>query len=200
MCVRGYRTSIGVVDDSSLPEIRLSDADRDEVIDQLSTAMSEGRLDVAEFEERSRLVYAAKVRSDLEGVVSDLPVRQTTPVRKTAGVDNRKDHRWFVSLLGDRTHRGNLVLGKQNTSVSLLGDTTFDLTQIEAEDVNLRIFSLLGDVTVFVPAGTELLSNVLVVFGDRDEDLPGPLAAESMRLNLRVLALMGDVTVTVHEV
>lgn len=180
--------------DSSVPEIRLSDRERDQVIDQLNLAMADGRLDVGEFEERSRLVYAAKVPSDLEGVLEGLPVTAPAVVTPASPVAN-DGKRWFFSLIGDRTHRGDLDTGEQGTSLSLLGDTTFDLTQVTASSVNLRIFSLLGDVTVLVRPGTRVRSNVFLLLGDRDETSPGPQATTELNLDLRVVALMGDVKV-----
>lgn len=183
--------------DGSVPEIRLSDQERDQVIGQLSLAMSDGRIDVREFEERSRLVYAAKVPSDLEGVLAGLPV--TAPTTLPARSDATGAKRWFVSLIGDRTQRGDLDMGDVATSLSLLGDTTFDLTQVSAPSVHLRVFSALGDVTILVRRGTRVRSNVFLILGDRDETSAGPVTPDGLDLRLRVVALLGDVRVRTIE-
>lgn len=184
--------------ESSVPEIRLSDRERDEVIGQLSLAMSDGRIDVGEFEQRSRLVYAATVPSDLEGVLEGLPVTvpAATPARPA---DVTTGKRRFFSLIGDRTQRGDLDMGEQATSISLLGDTTFDLTQISAPVVDLRVFSVLGDVTILVRPGTRVRANVFLLLGDRDESGPGTSATDGLDLRLRVVALLGDVRVRVVD-
>jgi hypothetical protein len=54
-------------------EFRVSDADRDAVARRLARALREGRLTVAEFDERSRSAYAARTRGDLDDLVHDLP-------------------------------------------------------------------------------------------------------------------------------
>jgi hypothetical protein len=53
--------------------IRVSDAERNAVTEQLATHYSEGRLDQAEFDERVNRAMAAKTRGDLEGLFDDLP-------------------------------------------------------------------------------------------------------------------------------
>lgn len=55
-------------------EIRLTDADRDATAGALHAAVADGRLDLQEFEERLDTVYAARVPSELAGVLDDLGV------------------------------------------------------------------------------------------------------------------------------
>ncbi|WP_082126674.1 DUF1707 and DUF4870 domain-containing protein [Allosalinactinospora lopnorensis] len=52
--------------------LRLTHADRDAVADLLKEAYAEGRLDSEEFDERLGLAMSAKVRADLEPLLSDL--------------------------------------------------------------------------------------------------------------------------------
>lgn len=54
-------------------EVRVSDADREGVVRRLGRAVGEGRLTVAEFEERMVAAYAARTRGELDDVVHDLP-------------------------------------------------------------------------------------------------------------------------------
>jgi hypothetical protein len=53
--------------------LRVSDAERNEVVERLSAHFSEGRLDQAEFDERVSRAMAAKTRGDLDGLFDDLP-------------------------------------------------------------------------------------------------------------------------------
>jgi hypothetical protein len=53
--------------------LRVSDAERQQVVDQLSQHFAEGRLDQAEFDERSSRAMTAKTRADLGGLFDDLP-------------------------------------------------------------------------------------------------------------------------------
>jgi len=51
----------------------VSDAERDGVVERLARALREGRITVAEFEERTDRAYAARTRGDLDDLTEDLP-------------------------------------------------------------------------------------------------------------------------------
>jgi hypothetical protein len=53
--------------------VRASDAEREAVVAQLHEALGDGRLDLNETEERVAAAYAARHRSDLPPLLSDLP-------------------------------------------------------------------------------------------------------------------------------
>jgi Domain of unknown function (DUF1707) len=53
--------------------LRVSDADRGEVADQLAKHYSDGRLDQAEFDQRLDQAMRAKTQADLVGLLADLP-------------------------------------------------------------------------------------------------------------------------------
>ncbi len=55
------------------PQLRVSDADREEVASQLSKHYGDGRLDQAEFDERLGRAMNAKTQADLSGLLADLP-------------------------------------------------------------------------------------------------------------------------------
>ena len=59
---------------SSTPELRASDAERERAADLLREAMTSGRLSVDELDERMRLVFSAKTRTELERLVDDVLV------------------------------------------------------------------------------------------------------------------------------
>ena len=53
--------------------MRASDQERDHVVGLLSRHLAEGRLDLAEYDQRVAKVYATATRDDLALVLSDLP-------------------------------------------------------------------------------------------------------------------------------
>jgi len=53
--------------------MRVSDAERQAVADQLAEHFASGRLDQAEFDERVSRAMSAKTRADLNGLFDDLP-------------------------------------------------------------------------------------------------------------------------------
>ncbi|GAA0944017.1 hypothetical protein GCM10009559_41190 [Pseudonocardia zijingensis] len=54
-------------------DLRISDAERSAVQDRLRRAHEVGQLDLGEFDERVRSVWAARTRGDLARVTADLP-------------------------------------------------------------------------------------------------------------------------------
>lgn len=54
-------------------KLRISNADRDLAIAQLQAALDEGRIDLAEFDERARTAYEAKTNAELDLIFDDLP-------------------------------------------------------------------------------------------------------------------------------
>jgi hypothetical protein len=53
--------------------VRASDAEREEIVARLHHALREGRLDLAETEERVAAAYAAQYRSEFASLLADLP-------------------------------------------------------------------------------------------------------------------------------
>ena len=64
---------------TSPDDLRVSDAERTEVQDRLRRAHDEGRLDLVEFDERVRTLWAARTRGDLARVTADLPRHRRFP-------------------------------------------------------------------------------------------------------------------------
>lgn len=58
---------------SGPPQVRASDAEREDVVTILRAAMGEGRLTLAEGEERIAAAYAATYRDELVPLTTDLP-------------------------------------------------------------------------------------------------------------------------------
>lgn len=54
-------------------DLRASDAERQTAVRRLERALREGRLTIAEFDERVEAVYASRTRGELEDLTDDLP-------------------------------------------------------------------------------------------------------------------------------
>ncbi|GAA4799480.1 hypothetical protein GCM10023200_40490 [Actinomycetospora chlora] len=59
-------------------QLRVGDAERGRVADQLARAHAEGRLTLAEYDERVRAAHGAVVAADLAPLTADLPVPEST--------------------------------------------------------------------------------------------------------------------------
>ena len=75
------RAIIGEVDGLAGDDVRVSDAERTAVADRLRRAHGEGRLDLVEFDDRVRAVWAARTRGELARVTADLPEPAREPRR-----------------------------------------------------------------------------------------------------------------------
>jgi TM2 domain-containing membrane protein YozV len=73
----------------SQPSIRIGNAEREAAVRELGEHYAAGRLDAAEYEERTTAAYAARTADDLVPLFDDLPREQPTvaiPQRATVGV------------------------------------------------------------------------------------------------------------------
>jgi len=66
--------------------IRVSDADRDRAVTELSEHFQSGRLSQDEFEERSGRAFQARTGEDLSGLFGDLPQRPVVQAGPASGV------------------------------------------------------------------------------------------------------------------
>lgn len=84
-------------------KLRISNADRDKAIAQLQAALDEGRIDLAEFDERAKTAYEAKTNAELDLIFEDLPggrpkVGEVVPAEPAAEVEPERDghgRNWF---------------------------------------------------------------------------------------------------------
>jgi fatty acid desaturase len=77
--------------------LRVSDADRERVVEELRAHAGDGRLDLDELEERTSAALAARTLAQLRAVKADLPARRTR-VSPRASDDFRAHLRVFVAV------------------------------------------------------------------------------------------------------
>ena len=89
----------------NMPVLRVSDADRSGTLRRLHNAVALGLIDIGEFEERSAQVSTARMHSDLEVLVDDLPgpgAIVTSAADRVGGARRRPARVGRDRLLGDR--------------------------------------------------------------------------------------------------
>src|SRR5271166_2363145 len=77
-------------------QMRVSDTERQAAVDRLAEHYADGRLDQAEFDERSGLAMSAKTRADLSALFADLP---ETGAPAGPELLPRRHHRPVLSLV-----------------------------------------------------------------------------------------------------
>lgn len=104
----------------------------------------------------------------------------------------------MVSILGDVRRTGRFALASTTKTISLIGDVFLDLREAElaAPEVEIQVYSLMGDLKVIVPPDMNVVLRGVTVLGDQRYD-PGQHSSTACRRRLTVHAygLMGDVKV-----
>jgi len=98
--------------------IRAGNADRERVVAQLNAAFSEGRLDVAELDERVAAAYAAKTLGELVPLTADLPAGQQTVAFPPADGDEGGTARVNLRLPAHLKARAEEAASQEGLSVN----------------------------------------------------------------------------------
>jgi hypothetical protein len=179
---------------ADLPETRVSDAERDQVVASLREHCAEGRLTLDEFADRMGTALEARTKGELEPVLSDLPM-PTTP---GSVVPNRRARRWLVAFMSGADMKGRWRAADHTTAVAVMGGCDMDLRSAEIEGGEIRIsaWALWGGIDIVVPEGIDVEVTGLSVMGGRSVKLKDvPLVPGSPRVVIRAFPVMGGVTV-----
>jgi Domain of unknown function (DUF1707) len=176
------------------PSQRVSDRDREEMVELLRTNLLAGRLTLDEFAERVELAYGARLGGDLVKVKEDLPDVPTARVATPAG---RKRSRFTVSLFGHTVRRGRLRLRRRTAAVSVFADLDLDLREAEIEDPRLvvTVIAVFGNADLYVPAGVCVDLGGLTIFGHQRDWGRESAHATAPRVHVRTLGLFGTIDI-----
>jgi len=176
-CALGSFDVDGPHDDRSL---RASDADRERVAEVLRKAAGDGRLTLAELQDRLEALYAAKTYGELEPVVSDLPqaglprpssAASPPAVTKSARVPDRVGgtpvSRAVKAVFGGATRRGQWVVPSDYNVKAVFGGVELDLREalLEAHEIRIEIKAVFGGVEVVLPDDIIAVVDGMGIFG-----------------------------------
>jgi hypothetical protein len=102
--------------------LRISDADRNGTLRRLHNAVALGLIDIEEFEERSALVSAARLRTDLDALVEDLPGPGAIVTSATDRVELR-------GVFGSLKRHGEWIVPTRLALHRRMGSIDLDLTR-----------------------------------------------------------------------
>jgi hypothetical protein len=180
---------------------RASDAEREAVVARLRHAAGEGRLTVEELDERIDAAYAAKTRADLEPLTADLPdspMPSATAATPPAGPPPRATSSFVLGILGGGDRTGRWRVPARMTVVNVMGGADLDLREavLDAPEVEITVWSLMGGSDVVVPEGVHVELEGFALLGGnrlRLEGPPPPAGAPVVRV--RAWSLMGGTDV-----
>ncbi|AOT59077.1 hypothetical protein A4G23_01908 [Streptomyces rubrolavendulae] len=185
--------------------MRASDTEREAVAERLRDALAEGRLDMAEFDERLDAAYRAKTHGELVPLVRDLPAPAGGPAAPAhapsggwaARIGRPATSRSGVAVFGGFGRGGRWSVGRAFTAVAVMGGGDIDLRDADFEDreIVIRCFALMGGVSVVVPPDLDVEVSGIGLMGGFDDRATGPGTPGSPRVRITGLALMGGVEV-----
>ncbi|HEU0190053.1 MAG TPA: DUF1707 domain-containing protein [Mycobacterium sp.] len=148
-----------------LAELRVSDADRNGTLRRLHNAVALGLIDIDEFEQRSSLVSRARVRSELDTLVGDLP-------GPGAIVTSAADRVELRGSLGSLKRHGEWVVPTHLALVRRAGSCDLDLVQARFAGpvVVIELDMKMGSVDVRLPEGASCSIDDVRVFGGSASD------------------------------
>ncbi|MEV5608410.1 DUF1707 domain-containing protein [Streptomyces sp. NPDC052225] len=196
----------------SAPELRASDADREQVAERLRDALAEGRLDMEEFDERLEATYKARTYGELAPLTQDLPgaggaVAPVSFVKEPVAADGGVH--WPARIGGEATssgafafwsgfgRKGRWTVGERFTAFAMWGGGEIDLREANfaAREVEIRCFTIMGGIQVKVPPELDVTVRGFGIMGGVDDRATGAGTPGSPRVVVRGYALMGGVGV-----
>ncbi|MGV0790237.1 DUF1707 SHOCT-like domain-containing protein [Mycolicibacterium sp. XJ1819] len=171
--------------DRSDANLRVSDADRTHVSQQLERAVGQGMLTLDEFSERIDAVLAARTRGDLRAVLADLPVPPQADGELLRG------RMTSISRRGEWTVPSRLRL---NTRMC---DNTLDFTNatLRSDTVVVDIDDYFSTTDLILPDGaTADLTGVETVAGSVTLKVPHGPRSQRLHLVVRGRVRFGSVT------
>jgi hypothetical protein len=176
--------------------IRVSDAERDAVVERLSAATGDGRLTLEEFSQRMDLATAAKTRADLEPLTADLPA-DAAPAGRAVASGASGSPSWHISPIGGFRVDGPWRMDRHVIVGALVGGAKMDLSQAQlaAPEVMLTKVSLVGGARIWVPPGVRVeLSGFSLIGGTRIEAGPEP-GPGAPTIRIRAFSIVGGTRV-----
>ncbi len=162
--------------------VRLSDAEREQAVQRLKTALGEGRLDLEEFTQRTDRVLACRTRGELDALFADLP----SPAVALPEAESVLELRPKNSAL---QRHGNWVVPPSITITGKLGSVVLDFlhAQWANSTVEIDVSTKHTKIEFVVPPDTWVDCNGLeLVYGAvRDRCTGGEVPSASHRIVVR---------------
>lgn len=186
-----------VSEPEDLPQLRASDADREEAAERLRAAAGRGQLDVDELEDRLEAVYAGRTRAELERLVADVGPGLPSPQASATGVSvvpGEGGERWIVSVLGGSDRHGRWRLAERSRAINFWGGGDLDLNEVElaANTVELLVVSVMGGADIHVPDGLRVEVSQFAFLGGNDVELGAEATdPDGPTVRIRLVSVMG---------
>lgn len=161
------------------PNMRISDAEREQAIAHLQACASEGRIDLDEFSQRSEAVSLARTFGDLAPILSDLPGQDTAiPAASDSlelaprGSTLARKGRWLVPR--------RIVLHPKGSSLKL----DFTEAAIGHREIDIELGGKGSSISLVLPHGAFADDNVELKASSLTNKVPFTGDARGIRFNV----------------
>ncbi|THB64436.1 MAG: DUF1707 and DUF2154 domain-containing protein [Spirochaetaceae bacterium] len=178
---------------------------QNEIIDLLTQCYADSYIDTEEFEQRVDQVNAAESIRRMELVIADLPAEYRLPLhqgsgtaasRTAAGHPAVAPANSLYTIMGDRRHGCEAVNLGLTHSLTVMGDTVFDLQDLPQDhgDILLQVTCIMGEVKIRVPKWMRVENSISSVLADVKVKGAGKEPFLST-LQVKGLAVMAEVSI-----
>jgi Domain of unknown function (DUF1707) len=177
---------------SRSPSMRANDTDRIQVAQLLTDAAAQGRLEMAEYEDRLTKAYAAQTFGDLDRLSADLPGAVTSAAG--GGPTRPAPSTVLLAIMSGFERRGRWNVPKRLTTFALFGGGVIDLRYADftSPEVEIHSYSIFGGQTILVPPEVNVNVRGVGVMGAFDH--PGEQGSPGApQVTVRGFSLWGSV-------
>lgn len=192
---------------SDLPESPALRERRERTIQALCEHFAQDRLSLEEFETRLDLAHRAVQPVQLENLLADISIPQTTALapearpRTVASSQAGDDTRLVFAMMGGAERRGNWNPGARNIVIAIMGGAVLDFRDMVLPPGVTEVFvmAVMGGCEIIVPPTLAVESHGFALmggFGQFADNPPPAPGASTLRIN--GFALMGGVEIYVR--
>ena len=140
--------------------------ERERVIKELSEHFANDRLSLDDLEARMDQAYKAGSLAELQRLTADLPNASAVPAPITAPAAElaslAPDRERVLSVMSETRRKGSWIVPQRLDLLSLMSDTTIDLTQATLPPgiIDIHVRSIMAAVKIIVPPGLQVVSRV----------------------------------------
>ncbi len=176
-------------EDVSPARMRASNSDRERVSEVLRSAVTDGRIDMEEFEERLDRVEAARTLGELPELTADLLPADEQPLQ----LDPEPMVSWFTTL----RRKGRWVALPDEQAGAVCGRAEIDMREalLTHNHHRMTVSTFLGRVVIDVPEGVEVRLNGWSFLGRRSTNARGSAMSHPPVLEIDGFCLFGTVRV-----
>jgi hypothetical protein len=177
--------------------VRASDHDREQALELLSTAASDGRLTLEEYSTRADRALGARLIGELSELTGDLERPPQLPdLPRTPDVAAQDPVR-LVAILSNETRKGRWTVPPHLELKSVLGDCHIELQDavLTSHVTRIDASTTLGAVTIFVPDGVEVRLHGRSFLGTNISEVSTEALPGAPVIEVRARATLGNITV-----